>query len=133
MQLRFLLSYQSLKMHLKLGFFFMLLCALWACVLFSKSYIPQYSSSRYEVGHSRDVNQTLGFEKIFVINLPFRTDRRDALELMAAATDMKLDFSRAVKGEEVEEVALVYVRSFYTANHKCLAQNIQGTFEKRSE
>lgn len=120
-------------MHLKLGFFFMLLCALWACALFSKSYKSQYSSSRYEVGHSRDVNQTLGFEKIFVINLPFRTDRRDALELMAAATDMKLDFSRAVKGEEVEEVALVYVRSLCTTDHRCLAQNIQGTFEKRSE
>jgi hypothetical protein len=79
------------------------------------------------------VNQTLGFEKIFVINLPFRTDRRDALELMAAATDMKLDFSRAVKGEEVEGVALVYVRSFCTTDHRCLAQNTQGTFEKRSK
>ena len=54
-------------------------------------------------------NQTLGFEKIYVLNLPSRSDRRDAIELMAAITDIKIDFSPAMKGEDVEEVALVFV------------------------
>ncbi|KAF2099445.1 hypothetical protein NA57DRAFT_55413 [Rhizodiscina lignyota] len=57
--------------------------------------------------HLRDVyNETLGFEKIFVINLPSRTDYHDALTLAAAGTGLKLDWIDAVKGEDVDERVL---------------------------
>ncbi|KAF2101184.1 hypothetical protein NA57DRAFT_34782 [Rhizodiscina lignyota] len=53
----------------------------------------------------RDVfNKTLGFQKIFVINLPSRTDHRDAITLAAALTDLELEFVDGVT--EVAEKAL---------------------------
>lgn len=51
-------------------------------------------------------NQTLGFEKIFVINLPERTDKRDAMSLTAALTDMKLTWTSALRGTSVPDKAL---------------------------
>ncbi|KAL8734425.1 MAG: hypothetical protein Q9181_003205 [Wetmoreana brouardii] len=46
-------------------------------------------------------NATLGFEKILVINLPERTDRRDSLTLTAAVSNIQLDFIQAVHGESI--------------------------------
>ncbi|WPH02260.1 Hypothetical protein R9X50_00511600 [Acrodontium crateriforme] len=37
-------------------------------------------------------NQTLGFQKILVINLPSRTDHRDAMSLAAAFTGLEIDY-----------------------------------------
>lgn len=51
-------------------------------------------------------NSTLGFERIYVINLPSRTDRRDALVLMSALTGIKLDWIDGVDGETVPDKAL---------------------------
>ncbi|KAI9840909.1 MAG: hypothetical protein M1837_001236 [Sclerophora amabilis] len=51
-------------------------------------------------------NETLGFEKIFVINLPARTDKRDALTLAASLTHMKLTFLPAVYGPDVPDKAV---------------------------
>lgn len=51
-------------------------------------------------------NDTLGFDKIFVINLPERTDKRDAMSLTAALTDMKLTWTSALRGTSVPDKAL---------------------------
>ncbi|RAO69507.1 uncharacterized protein BHQ10_005519 [Talaromyces amestolkiae] len=51
-------------------------------------------------------NSTLGFGAIFVINLPPRTDRRDALALMSSMTDLKLDYIEGVLGSDVMDRAL---------------------------
>ena len=36
------------------------------------------------------------FEKIFVLNLPSRSDRRDAMSLAASLTDIKVDYIDAI-------------------------------------
>lgn len=51
-------------------------------------------------------NETLGFEKIFVINLPERADKRDALSLVSALTDIKLTWTSALRGTSVPDKAL---------------------------
>lgn len=51
-------------------------------------------------------NETLGFDKIFVINLPERTDKRDAMSLTAALTGMKLTWTSALRGTSVPDKAL---------------------------
>ncbi|KAF1988739.1 glycosyltransferase family 25 protein [Aulographum hederae CBS 113979] len=57
--------------------------------------------------HLRDVyNETLGFEKIFIINLPSRTDYHDALSIAGATTGLKLSWIDGVRGEDVDERVL---------------------------
>jgi hypothetical protein len=51
-------------------------------------------------------NATLGFEKVYVVNLPERSDKRDALSLIAALTGIKLHWTRAIKGSNVPDKAL---------------------------
>ncbi|KAK8103545.1 uncharacterized protein PG998_010578 [Apiospora kogelbergensis] len=51
-------------------------------------------------------NATLGFQKVFVINLPDRTDKRDALSLIGTLTGIKLDWVRALRGVDVPDKAL---------------------------
>ncbi|KAI9776990.1 MAG: hypothetical protein M1839_009134 [Geoglossum umbratile] len=51
-------------------------------------------------------NATLGFEKIFVINLPARTDHRDAMLLTALSGGIELDWIDGIRGEDVHEKAI---------------------------
>lgn len=51
------------------------------------------------------LNSTLGFGKIFVLNLPFRTDRRDAMTLAGATSNIKLDFVDGVTGDSIRQSA----------------------------
>lgn len=51
-------------------------------------------------------NTTLGFQKVFVVNLPERTDKRDALSLTSALTDIKLTWTSAIRGSNVPDKAL---------------------------
>ena len=46
------------------------------------------------------------FEKIFVINLPARTDHRDGIALAAAVSDMSLNWVDGVNGESVLDKVL---------------------------
>ncbi|CAK4034511.1 glycosyltransferase family 25 [Lecanosticta acicola] len=63
----------------------------WARILPASTTSNSYSSAGLQV--LQDVfNETLGFQKIFVINLPSRTDRRDTISLAAALTGLKIDF-----------------------------------------
>ncbi|OJD29341.1 glycosyltransferase family 25 protein [Diplodia corticola] len=49
-------------------------------------------------------NRTLGFQKIFVINLPSRTDYRDSMALAAALSDLQIEFVDGVT--DVDEKTL---------------------------
>ncbi|KAI6363537.1 hypothetical protein MCOR25_005894 [Pyricularia grisea] len=51
-------------------------------------------------------NATLGFQKILVINLPSRTDRRDAISLAAALTNFTVAYMPGIDGSEVQERVL---------------------------
>jgi hypothetical protein len=46
-------------------------------------------------------NRTLGFQKIFMISLPQRTDLRDAATLAAAFTGLDIEFVDGVPGTDV--------------------------------
>jgi hypothetical protein len=48
----------------------------------------------------------LQFQKIFVINLPHRTDLRDAVSLAAAFTELDVEFVDGVVGKEISLKAL---------------------------
>jgi len=50
----------------------------------------------------------LGFEKIFAIGLPERSDKRDALALTSSLTGFKIDWVDGVKGESVPDKALPF-------------------------
>jgi hypothetical protein len=45
------------------------------------------------------------FQKIFVLNLPFRTDRRDAMSLSAAISNIKLEFVDGVTADSIKQSA----------------------------
>ena len=55
-------------------------------------------SPKLQAAHSKDdilkniSNTTLGFQKIFVISLPSRTDHRDVTSLAAASTGLEFEF-----------------------------------------
>jgi GR25 family glycosyltransferase involved in LPS biosynthesis len=50
-------------------------------------------------------NETLGFEKILVLNLQERSDKRDALALSASFTGIDLTYIDTIKGAQVVEAA----------------------------
>ncbi|KAI1765739.1 glycosyltransferase family 25 protein [Hypoxylon sp. FL1150] len=49
------------------------------------------------------LNKTLGFSKIFVINLPSRTDRRDAMALAGAVSNLSFSWIDGVTGDQVPD------------------------------
>ncbi|CAH0017999.1 unnamed protein product [Clonostachys rhizophaga] len=51
-------------------------------------------------------NASLGFEKIFVVGLPERTDRRDGIVLQAAFSDLEFEFIDGISGEKVADKAI---------------------------
>lgn len=57
---------------------------------------------------NRVTNDTLGFSKIFVVGLPERTDKRDALSLTAALTGFHVDFVDGVRGESIPDKAVTF-------------------------
>ncbi|KAI0597216.1 glycosyltransferase family 25 protein [Biscogniauxia sp. FL1348] len=50
------------------------------------------------------LNSTLGFAKIFVINLPSRPDRRDAMSRAAAASNLSLTWRAGLAGDQVADL-----------------------------
>lgn len=74
----------------------------------STSSLP-FSSSRANTPHDLHddiLNSTLGFEKLYVINLPERTDHRDALTLVGASTGLNFTFVDGIYGESIPDKAL---------------------------
>lgn len=71
---------------------------------FLNSYSPNQMSHWFE-----DVeNSTLGFQKLFAVGLPERSDKRDALTLISSLVGFKVDWIDGVKGESVPDKALPY-------------------------
>ncbi|KAH7397083.1 hypothetical protein BKA66DRAFT_453599 [Pyrenochaeta sp. MPI-SDFR-AT-0127] len=72
----------------------------------SNDLIPQDSFEYLKDESLKEIlNTTLGFQKILVLNLPFRTDRRDAISLSAAVSNIKLEFVDGVTGESIKQSA----------------------------
>ncbi|KAF2747335.1 glycosyltransferase family 25 protein [Sporormia fimetaria CBS 119925] len=68
--------------------------------------IPEDSYALVEDESLKDIlNTTLGFQKILVLNLPYRTDRRDSMALAAATSNIKLDYVDGVTGESINQKA----------------------------
>lgn len=57
---------------------------------------------------NRVANGTLGFEKIFVVGLPERSDKRDAIALTSTLTGFAVDWVDGVRGESVPDKALPF-------------------------
>ncbi|CAJ2507256.1 Uu.00g084420.m01.CDS01 [Anthostomella pinea] len=56
---------------------------------------------------TRDIyNSTLGFEKIFVVSLPSRTDRRDSIILAAALSNIEFEFIDGVDGSLIPDTVI---------------------------
>ncbi|ESZ94095.1 glycosyltransferase family 25 protein [Sclerotinia borealis F-4128] len=77
------------------------------------SYLTHYSSnllqkSRPAHGSSDVANSTLGFQRIFAVGLPERSDKRDALTLTSSLTGFKIEWVDGVKGETVTDKAVPY-------------------------
>jgi hypothetical protein len=53
-------------------------------------------------------NNTLGFERVFAVGLPDRSDKRDALVLTSSLTGFKVDLINGVQGERVSDRALPF-------------------------
>ncbi|KAF0376082.1 glycosyltransferase family 25 protein [Gigaspora margarita] len=59
-------------------------------------------STLYSLGLTFELNSTLGFEHIYVINLKTRTDRRKKLEALAGKFNLNLEFFPAVSKDDEE-------------------------------
>lgn len=67
---------------------------------------PAIVHSIYTNSYSPSINMTLGFSKIFVLSLPNRTDRQDALQVMSSITGVTPEVSFGVRGEDVDRATL---------------------------
>lgn len=54
----------------------------------------------------RGIDPGTQFEKIFVVGLPSRTDRRDGMVLQAALSNMDIEFIDGVAGADVPDKAI---------------------------
>ncbi|KAK8074903.1 glycosyltransferase family 25 protein, partial [Apiospora hydei] len=71
-------------------------------------YGPEYHGQSSPADINRVTNSTLGFSKIFVIGLPERTDKRDAMTLTSSLTGFNLEWIDGVKGEAVPDKAIPF-------------------------
>ncbi|KAF2405287.1 hypothetical protein EJ06DRAFT_525816 [Trichodelitschia bisporula] len=90
------------------GVLFLILNA--ASLMPYQSYVAKHESSSARSAHaSRQVrrvaaaagNRTLGFQKVFYISLPFRTDRQDGMSLIASLSGIDATHVPGVKGEDI--------------------------------
>ncbi|OQU96127.1 hypothetical protein CLAIMM_02255 isoform 1 [Cladophialophora immunda] len=69
----------------------------------SHSVVTWYARGRNNIDHI--YNTTLGFQRVFAINLPERTDKRDLNSLAASFAGFDVDYIPGVKVEDVVEKA----------------------------
>lgn len=53
-------------------------------------------------------NNTLGFERVFAVGLPERSDKRDALALTSSLTGFRTDWVDGVRGQTILDKALPF-------------------------
>ncbi|KAF2465414.1 uncharacterized protein BDR25DRAFT_294919 [Lindgomyces ingoldianus] len=84
---------------------------------FSKQY------SRTSRGLSNAIgNDTLGFQKIFVINAPWRTDRKDSISIAASYSGLSLDWVDGVAAENILE------KAYPPGNHRTISDGNKGSW-----
>ncbi|KAI1803550.1 glycosyltransferase family 25 protein [Daldinia bambusicola] len=64
-------------------------------------------ASAGEINH-RISNKTLGFEKVFAVGLPERSDKRDAIALTSALTGFEVRWVDGVRGETIPDKAVPF-------------------------
>lgn len=109
--------------EMALRFSLQLLCAaiaLWFLVVTLWNQFASLPGIEYRTGGEENLvatNSTLGFQKVFAISLPQRTDRQDALTLMSVLSGLEIDIAPGVRGEDVLEKTVPKVDvlvTFYT-------------------
>ncbi|KAJ2893144.1 glycosyl transferase family 25 protein [Zalerion maritima] len=73
-------------------------------------------------------NRTLGFEKIFVISLPTRQDRRDSMVLGAALSDFEVELRDSVRGDEVPDKAVPIPNPKEKPDFKVMRGGVRGAW-----
>ncbi|KAK3305266.1 glycosyltransferase family 25 protein [Chaetomium strumarium] len=68
--------------------------------------LPRWSSDIAQSGHPDIQNRTLGFQHIFAINLPPRTDRRDAMTIAASLSNLNVTWIDGIAGNDVLDEVL---------------------------
>lgn len=53
-------------------------------------------------------NSTLGFERVFAVGLPERSDKRDGLALTSSLPGFKIDWVDGVRGQTIPDKALPF-------------------------
>jgi GR25 family glycosyltransferase involved in LPS biosynthesis len=86
-----------------------------AAPVYYQSKIPSGESTsssagaKGSLGNPNDIfNSTLGFQEVFVVNLPERTDKRDAIAVQASLTNITFKLSPGVRGDTISEKAKPY-------------------------
>ncbi|KAF2707015.1 glycosyltransferase family 25 protein [Pleomassaria siparia CBS 279.74] len=67
-------------------------------------------------------NDTLGFEKIMVINAPWRSDRKDSISLAASYTGISLDWIDGISADDMQD------KAYPPGNHKKLPPGNLGSW-----
>lgn len=86
----------------------------------AKLYGKDYQGRSWPAELNRVTNDSLGFSKIFVVGLPERSDKRDALALTAALTGFHVEWVDGVKGESIPDKAV----PFGTDRHVLMESNL---------
>ncbi|KAH8591350.1 hypothetical protein B0O99DRAFT_690711 [Bisporella sp. PMI_857] len=76
--------------------------SVWPMQLTPTTIAPRIQGSEIWSSNLQDIqNATLGFQKIYVLSMPTRRDKRDALTLSAYFSGLELEFVDGVNGSEV--------------------------------
>ncbi|KAI1100057.1 glycosyltransferase family 25 protein [Jackrogersella minutella] len=71
-------------------------------------YGKEYNGHASPADVNRVSNETLGFEKILIVGLPERTDKRDAIALTSSLTGFQVEWIEGVKGEKIPDKAVPF-------------------------
>jgi len=74
----------------------------------SESRISNFEANKPTSSPSDISNSTLGFQEVFVVNLPERTDKRDAIAVQASLTNITFKLSAGVRGDTISDKAKPY-------------------------
>jgi hypothetical protein len=106
---------QRRSFPLKLGFFISLLILLFLYSpksRFLQKYTIQVANAYSKLPSANQIehvtNSSLGFEKVFVVGLPERSDKRDALALTSSLTGFNIDWIDGVRGQTIPDQALPF-------------------------
>ncbi|KAF2020548.1 glycosyltransferase family 25 protein [Aaosphaeria arxii CBS 175.79] len=106
-------------------------CLFLVLLVLKYQFIPSprdgYSFTRQYI-HSKQTlqdgiaNDTLGFEKIFAINAPWRTDRKDSISLAASYSGISLDWIDGVRAEDI------LLKAYPPGNHQDMSEGNRGSW-----